>query len=112
MASVNSLVLINENVAADGSSAKKSVEIGHTDFLAHLEITNEALTTIDVDVEHSPDGINWYVLGSFPQASANGTALIQLSTPSVHVLPNVRATMDVTGGNADVKVTLWYDRRK
>ena len=112
MASVNSLVLIDENVAASAAGDKKSVEVGHTDFLAHIEVTNWNATTLDVNIEHSPDGVNWYVLKSFTQAAGNTTELVQITNSNVHVLPNVRVDSTLVGTDADVKVTLWYDRRK
>jgi len=112
MASVNSLVLIDENITASAETAKKSVEIGHCDFIGHLEVTNWNATTLDVVLEHSPNGTDWFTLATFPQASANSTALLQITDANVHVLPNVRADLTLVGTDTDVKVTLWYDRRK
>ena len=112
MASVNSLVLIDENVATSAAGDTKSVEIGHSNFLGHLVVSNWNATTLDINIEHSPDGTNWYVLKSFAQASGNGTQLVQISDSNVNVLGNVRMISTIVGTDADVKVTLWYDRHK
>ena len=112
MASVNSLVLSEGNIAASAPGSKKSVEIGHSCFLGVLEVTNFAATTIDVNVEHSHNGLDWFVLGTFPQQVGNASVLIQISDANVHVLPNVRVDITIAGGNADIKTILWYDRHK
>lgn len=89
--------------------------MGHCDFLAQLVVTNWNATTLDVTLQHSPDGENWYTLDVFAQATGNSTQLIQIEDSNGiprHVLPRVRARCVLAGTDTDVKVTLHYDRKK
>jgi hypothetical protein len=112
MASVISKDLVNENLTADITSGTESLETGHVEVVGYLAVSNYASGTINATVEHSPDKVNWFPLASIGPLSANGGLLSQISDSNVHVLPNVRANVTMGGGDADVRVALYYDRRK
>ena len=50
--------------------------------------------TLDVVLEDSLDGANWYLIGTFTQMTANGTQVINVSTPFADL---VRAREEATG---------------
>ena len=109
MSSAAKLNLIEENIAANKNSDKKSTAVGQVDFVGALTITNYVSGTYTVLIEHSADGVNWQTLITFANLSADGHETVEAT---LKVLPNVRANITVAGGDADVKVDLLYDQRK
>jgi len=111
MASIDKKELINKSITATETSAKKSLDQGNTDFIATLIIANYlTITTIDVVVQHSPDGVNWFTLATFAQASGNTTELINITA---NVLANIRAVSTVVdAGSADVVCELHFEAKR
>lgn len=67
-----------------------------------LVVANSTITTMDIDVETSPDGVNWFSFDTFTQATGDTTELDQLTAARFNLL-RVRIT-GFSGTTADVKV--------
>lgn len=110
MSSVGKLVLLDETgLAANITSDKKSLEAIMVDLICVAELSNNAAGNFDCVVEHSPDGENWATLATIPTISANGFQKIDVS---IFALPNVRANVTRNAGSGDLKVSVYYDKRK
>lgn len=68
-------------------------------------------TTLDVTLQHSPDGTNWFDVGSFTQATTSDTSDDFQITSALY--SNVRAKITTTGTspNYNVTVEIWGEQR-
>ncbi len=87
----------------------KNLDAHTKDFVGILVVTAfvGAAPTLDVVIEHTIDGTNWFTLATFAQKTASGNELINITAP---VLPTVRAraTLGGTITSATFKVELAY----
>lgn len=94
--------------SAVGSSVK--LENGWSDFVGYIKATSvNGATTLDCDIEHSPDGTNWYVKASFTQiVGSDSNEIITVAAP---LCGFVRANITLAGATkaATVEVQLAYD---
>lgn len=112
MASVMKIPLLaQEALTADKVGSSVALELYQSDFLGYIDISaNDASTTVDCDIEHSADGTNWIVAGSFTQV-VNTTGQEAISIDKL--LPYVRANVDLTGTPAaTVEVALYTSKSK
>lgn len=86
-------------------------------FYATLFADYTAGTSLDVSLEHSPDGTNWITnIAAFSQVttsdSTQGLAVLSATVPNL--LPFVRAKLVTVGGSVDydVDLRLWYENVK
>lgn len=112
MASVGRLALLESTaLTATTTGDSKSTELHQTDFLGWLNVSaNDGSTTVDVDIEHSPDGQNWVVAASFTQlVNVTGREAISIAK----LMSHVRAVVTLAGTpSATVEVLLLLDKRK
>lgn len=87
----------------------KSIDAYTKDFVGILVVTGMvgAAPTLDVIIEHTIDGTNWFTLATFAQKTGVAKELINITAP---VLPTVRAvaTLGGTITSATFKVELAY----
>lgn len=106
MASVDAVNFAIKKSIASNTVALDSVGQNNRDFMAFLKVANHVAGTYDVQIQHSADRESWEVLADFANLSADGFEYIPISGP---VLLNVRAVINVTGGDAEVTCQLWSD---
>lgn len=117
MASTGSLNLLRDDIqTASSTSQAKVVEAHMTQLCAVLKVASRnAATTFDCNIEHSLDGVNWFVLASFTQLSGSPsgdeTEFINISSKC---LPRVRAATTLGGATqaATVTVDICYEHRR
>ena len=114
MASVGRESLLEETLTATKIGKSTSMDAGHIAFVVFQRATNFAgLTSIDVVIEHSPDGTNWFTLVTMPQMTGDDADISQIDLTNVHVLPSVRANVTIVGaGSVDLRVDLYHDTGK
>ncbi len=110
MASVQKLILAPlELRTTDFTSEAFSPDDSTVDFVAVLVCTAVVggAPTIDVKLQHTIDGTNWFDLVTFTQLTATGSELKNITTP---VLSQVRAVIDLGGTitSATCKVELAF----
>jgi hypothetical protein len=112
MASVARRSLIDQQVnTATFEGGSQSVGQGDARFRAFLRVTDYVGGTFNCDIEHSPDGTNWFTLHTFAALAANGALEADITTDSV--FPNVRANADGgAGADATIRVDLYYDKHR
>lgn len=76
---------------------------------AQLDVTASAgvTPTLDVVLEDTIDGTNWYVVGTFAQKTATGREVINITTPFTDRL-RARWTVGGTGGPSFTFSVLGY----
>jgi len=117
MASTGALNLLRDDVeTASTVGDTKAVELHMKELCAVLKVTSrDNATSIDVTIQHSLDGVNWFTLASFTQltgtASATETEFINITSKC---LPRVRAVTTLAGSTqaATVTVDLCYEHRR
>lgn len=109
MASIGMIRLLSDNIASNTSSTSQTTSQKSTQFVGFLKVENHAAGTYTVKIEHSGNGVDWADLVSFTAISADGSEYINVTTS---VLPNVRASVEVTSGDADITVDLFFDPNK
>lgn len=110
MASIQKLTLAPLAIqTATKTYDSQSLDAYTKDFAGILVVTGitGAAPTLNVRIEHTIDGENWFTLATFAQKTTTGTELINITSP---VLPTVRAvaTLGGTITNATFKVELAY----
>jgi len=113
MASVQKTELLASTAltaSLDGSG--KALEPHQINPVGWLDVSvNDGSTTIDCDIEHSADGSNWVVVGSFTQV-VNTVSRQELQITK-NLLPFVRASITLAGTPAaTVAVSLYHSIRK
>ena len=109
MASVNNIPLAEATITGNDTGETKSTEVYQSNFIAVLNVSAIAGGTVAGVVEHSFDGSNWLTLATFAGLGATGTEIQQITD---NVGPMVRSDLTYAGATADVKVDLFYDKRK
>jgi len=105
-------------LTATTTTRSKSLSQSDDDFIAWLNVSaNDGGTTVDVVLEHSPDGINFITFATFAQiANTTGTEAILGSSFAVAnqpLFPSIRAVVTLGGTNsATVTVQLYFDSNK
>lgn len=113
MASTGRLSLLNaEAIAAEETtSASVSLQNSHVDLVAALIVADNEADTLDVSIEHSPDGENWFELVAFTQiTTASASELKPILPATMPALGHVRALVEAVGADtiATVSLSLHY----
>jgi len=114
MASTQKNILENgTTIVATGVGTKQSTKDRSDKFIGFLKATNvNAATTLDVKIQHSPNGTDWFDLATFAQlVGVNGQEAIQIT---VSVFPNLRGDYTLVGAtqSADILLELYSDNGK
>ncbi len=94
-ADVEALILASLTTETADGNGSQEVELGDRRVVRMtLDVTASSGTseTLDVDIETSPDGVNWYVAGSFAQATG-----VTSERKTVAIDRYVRAAWDIGG---------------
>lgn len=106
-------ILMNaQALTEDTASSSVKFENAITNVIGYLKVTGGAVdTTIDVDIEISPDNSNWYTLKSFTQiVGATGSEVIQFNNTTEHFMKYARANVDLgVTLQGNITVELHYD---
>lgn len=110
MASVQKLLLAPSAVrTVDETTEAQAPDNNSIDFVGVLVCTAVVggAPTVDVKIQHSIDGSNWFDLVAFTQLTAAGSELKNITAP---VLSQVRAVIDLGGTitSATLKVELAF----
>ena len=104
MASQSYVELINGALTTTTTGDKVSLPRSK-DFIGTLVVSGNT-GTVDCVIQHSPDGVNWFTLGTFAQiAVGTGSEALNITIP---VLPNVRGVATLSA-NATVELRLHFD---
>lgn len=110
MASVSSKVIYSETGApvAGFTTDKVTLENLNRELILTLVVKNNT-GTVDVAVDHSPNGIDWFELHTFTQvAAASGSELLNIDK----CLGHVRASITNAGGAADIDLRMNHSNQK
>ena len=107
MASVGKRVLDSARVVnATVSSDAIALENPFFEFVAYLKAEATAGgTSIAVSIEHSPNGVDWFTVGSFTAVAGNGVQELQITK---WMFPQVRAHYVRTSGNSTLTCELYF----
>jgi hypothetical protein len=115
MASVDFKQLIPVTALTDNLTGETfNLEMYQSKFVGVLTVSAcNAATTVACVIEHSGDGTNWATVGTFTNvvgAAAGNT--VQIDDGAVHLLPQVRGRVTLSGATkaATVGVRLFYDK--
>lgn len=102
-------VLISEDIAANGNTTSNAVEIqpGSKNLILLTTVSNRTDGTYALDIEHSPDGVNWISLGTVAGLSLNGMAFTRVTDSSFHLFRAVLTSSAVTIG-ATLECSIMY----
>lgn len=108
MASIQKLTLLqSQTLTVDTTSDIQATENGMVDLVGVLVMSAVvgAAPTVDVKIEHSIDGSNWFDLCTFAQLTTTGKEYKHITIPA---LSQVRAVVDLGGTitSATLKVEL------
>lgn len=81
-----------------------------TGLIITSQVSNRTDGTYTTTVEHSPDGTNWFTLGSTAAQSANGMVILRITDACFQNLRASILSSAVTTG-AKVSVRVWYSLR-
>jgi len=111
MASTEKLAIHDANISTTTNSTAIDSAPNVDKIIGWLKIANYlTLTSIDVVVEHSPNGTDWISFQVFAQATGNTFEAIEINKS---LFPKVRMTATLVGaGSADVLVELYCDPDK
>lgn len=107
MASSSVLTLVNQALSASANSDAQSLGPYSKNFIAWLDVSaNNGSTTVDAEIQHSPDGTNWKTLAAFTNVvNTTATEAVQVTVNAFH---KIRSNVVLTGVSASVKVQLWF----
>lgn len=79
----------------------------------HLTFTAKAVAnvagTLDIAIEHSPDGESWFSLASFDQITDTESKAMHINSESLHTFSHFRAVVGIGGGgDYDLEVDAWH----
>ena len=107
MASVDNKTFASaQSLSANLTTDSETLSQGDGDLIALLKLENAAGANISMDIEHSPDGVNWLTLDSVAALTADGVGIQRITNTA---FPKVRAQVNVAAGSADVTAQLWFD---
>jgi len=111
MASTEPIELHDANISTTTNSTAVDTAPNIDKLIGWLKITNyTGLTSINVVIEHSPNGTDWISFQVFAQKTNNGFEAIEIDK---FLFPNIRMTATLAGtGSADVLVELYCDPDK
>lgn len=114
MASVSRVELIpNQSLTSNLTGSTKVLEPHQVDHVAWLNVDSNAGTTVDVDIEHSGDNVNFVTLASFSQVAGGSGPVGQALQITDSILPYVRAVVTLGGAlTATLDVGLYHDKRR
>jgi len=109
MASNGREVLHKEiGLSAAVTGGSKSLPASSTSFAGILDVRNSAGSGYTVKIQHSPNGINWFDLGTFVKVAGDGAEILSLSEP---IMTQVRTDISGVAGTCDIIVDIRYDKR-
>lgn len=114
MASIKGYTLVDAATVAGSTEINYdavSLDGSDEELIAYVVVSDFDGTSIDIDLEHSPDGVNWFTLDSFTQLTADGSEAI---VPNQPVFPRVRAEVtpaSMTDSTVTVKLYVQPRRR-
>lgn len=118
MASIVSLQLSKDKLITGNGASYSSVESSYygdaTDFCVTAILTDFNSGTVDIDIETSPDGINYFKVKSIPQITGNGIVFVNLNSTNEFLLRYTRAKITsalVVAGSAKLSIGLNYGKR-
>jgi len=78
-----------------------SLTPGSSNLILVTEVSDRTDGTYALEVEHSPDGVNWLSLGTVAGILANGIAITRITDSAFHLFRAI-LTSTVTTDGADV----------
>ena len=107
------LVLLSQNVSADGTitSSAKSLNPGDKNLILTTKVSNRTDGSYALEIEHSPDGVNWLSLGTVSGLAADGIAITRISDSSFHILrAKLTASAVTTGADVECSISFTHSR--
>lgn len=110
MSSTIKTELMNQSLTTSTVGSPFTMQESSQELLAELRVSNiNGATTLDVNVEHSSNGTDWHVLGSFTQlVGVNGIELLDLGKH----LNRVRANTTLAGATQAADVIVEFHTSK
>lgn len=115
MASVDFKQLIPVTALTDSLIGETyNLEMFQSKFVGVLTVSAcDPATTVAGVIKHSGDSVNWTTVGTFTNVvGTTGGNIVQIADNNVHLLPQVRAEITLSGATkaATVGVKLFYDK--
>lgn len=102
-------VLLSQSISANGVTTSEASELspGSKNLILLTTVSNYTDGLYALEVEHSPDGVNWESYGTVSAATAAGIELTRVSTSSFHLFrAKLTASAVITG--ADVECSIMF----
>ena len=98
MVTGSKLILLSQAVAADGTvtGSAASLQSGSKALILLTTVSNYTDGSYALEVEHSPDGVNWASLGTVSGVAANGIAFTRVPETD-HAFHIFRAKLTASG---------------
>lgn len=100
-------VLLSEAIAANGLTTSKAsgLQPGSKNLILLTTVSNYTDGSYALEIEHSPDGQNWFSLGTVATLSAAGAAFTRITDSCFHLFRAKLTASAVTSG-ADVECSI------
>jgi hypothetical protein len=100
MVTGSSEVFINQAVTADGDilSANKSLPAGSKNLILLTKVSDFTDGSYVLEIEHSPDGVNFASYGVVPAQAADGISYLEIDDSAFHIFRAKLTSSGVTVG--------------
>lgn len=93
-------VLLSGAITANGTttSAASSLQSGSKNLILLTTVSNHTDGSYALEIEHSPDGTNWFSLGTVAAQAADGASFTRITDSSFHIFRAKLTASGVTTG--------------